>query len=78
MPFDYNPDTDIPDLSGKSIFITGGRMQIQKSLYLIPTNLTNPGTGGLGAEAALHLAKHNPAHIYISGRNAKNGEKVTK
>ncbi|KAJ5604829.1 hypothetical protein N7510_009983 [Penicillium lagena] len=53
----YNPDTDIPDLTGKSIFITGG-------------------TGGLGAESALHLAKHNPSHIYLSGRNAKNGEKI--
>jgi NAD(P)-dependent dehydrogenase (short-subunit alcohol dehydrogenase family) len=34
------------------------------------------GTNGLGAESALHLAKHNAAHIYISGRNAKSAEKV--
>ncbi|KGO76860.1 Permease, cytosine/purine, uracil, thiamine, allantoin [Penicillium italicum] len=35
-------------------------------------------TGGLGAASAIHLAKHNPSHIYISGRNATNAEKVIK
>ncbi|KAJ5825147.1 hypothetical protein N7447_007487 [Penicillium robsamsonii] len=59
MPSDYNPENDIPDLTGKSIFITGG-------------------TGGLGAESAIHLAKHNPSHIYLSGRNATSAEKVIK
>ncbi|KAJ5373220.1 hypothetical protein N7517_005226 [Penicillium concentricum] len=59
MPLDYNPDKEIPDLTGKSIFITGG-------------------TGGLGAASAIHLAKHNPSHIYLSGRNATSAEKVIK
>ncbi|KAI2731767.1 hypothetical protein DTO012A8_10226 [Penicillium roqueforti] len=59
MPLDYNPEKDIPDLAGKSIFITGG-------------------TGGLGAASAIHLAKHNPSHIYLSGRNATSAEKVIK
>ncbi|CAI7652502.1 unnamed protein product [Penicillium crustosum] len=57
MPLTYNPDKDIPDLAGKSIFITGG-------------------TGGLGAASALHFAKHNPSHIYLSGRNATSAEKM--
>ncbi|KAJ6032207.1 hypothetical protein N7540_002939 [Penicillium herquei] len=57
MPVKYNPIKDIPDLSGQSIFITGG-------------------TGGLGASSALELSKHNPAHIYISGRNTKNAESI--
>ena len=34
------------------------------------------GTNGIGAESAIHLAKHNPAHIYISGRNSKSADKV--
>ncbi|KAF9894896.1 hypothetical protein FE257_004518 [Aspergillus nanangensis] len=34
------------------------------------------GTAGLGAAAAIHLAKHSPAHIYISGRNAKSADAV--
>ncbi|KAJ5890293.1 hypothetical protein N7504_011103 [Penicillium tannophilum] len=57
MPLEYNPDMDIPDLAGQSIFITGG-------------------TGGLGAYSAVELAKHNPAHIYISGRNLKRAQSI--
>ena len=34
------------------------------------------GTNGLGAQSAIHLAKHNAAHIYISGRNAQSAEKI--
>ncbi|KAJ5608048.1 hypothetical protein N7537_004667 [Penicillium hordei] len=59
MPLAYNPEKEIPDLTGKSIFITGG-------------------TSGLGAASALHLAKHNPSHIYLSGRNATSAEKMIK
>ncbi|KAF2753072.1 dehydrogenase with different specificitie [Pseudovirgaria hyperparasitica] len=55
----FNPKTDIPDLTGKVIFITGG-------------------TAGLGAEATYQLAVHNPARIYISGRNAKRAAVVIK
>lgn len=40
------------------------------------SRLTKPGTNGLGAQSAIHLAKHNAAHIYISGRNAKSAENV--
>ncbi|KAJ5884858.1 hypothetical protein N7495_009368 [Penicillium taxi] len=34
------------------------------------------GTNGLGAQSALQLARHDAAHIYISGRNEKGAEKV--
>ncbi|KAJ5495869.1 hypothetical protein N7539_000985 [Penicillium diatomitis] len=53
----FDPAKDIPDLTGKSFFITGG-------------------TNGLGAHSAVHLANHNASHIYISGRNAQNAEKI--
>ena len=77
MPLDYNPEKDIPDLAGKSIFITGGINQIPSTVHKSKTN-SPPGTGGLGAASAIHLAKHNPSHIYLSGRNAISAEKVIK
>ncbi|OAA63710.1 NAD(P)-binding domain protein [Niveomyces insectorum RCEF 264] len=49
---DFNPDTDIPSLAGKVIFIT-------------------EGTAGLDRESVLALAKHDPAHIFFTGRNTE-------
>lgn len=47
--------------------------------HWIGTSLTTTtGTNGLGAQSAIHLAKHNAAHIYISGRNATSAENVIK
>jgi NAD(P)-dependent dehydrogenase (short-subunit alcohol dehydrogenase family) len=34
------------------------------------------GTAGLGAGTISLLAQHNPAHIYFSGRNARNAQAV--
>ncbi|KAL7926973.1 hypothetical protein ACQKWADRAFT_279163 [Trichoderma austrokoningii] len=57
MGLQYNPDTDVPDLSGKVVFLTGG-------------------TSGIGRAAVLELAKHNPAHIYFTGRNEESAQEV--
>ncbi|KAL6887948.1 hypothetical protein GGI43DRAFT_388023 [Trichoderma evansii] len=57
MGLQYNPDTDVPDISGKVILITGG-------------------TSGIGKAAILDFAKHNPAHIYFTGRNEKSAKEV--
>lgn len=51
----FQPDRDIPDLSGKVILVTGGNI-------------------GLGKEAILELARHNPAKIYMGSRNKEKGE----
>ncbi|KAJ5111441.1 hypothetical protein N7532_001976 [Penicillium argentinense] len=34
------------------------------------------GTKGLGAASAIHLANHDAAHIYISGRSAQSAQKI--
>lgn len=36
--------------------------------------LITGGTAGLGAATILELAKHNPAHIFFSGRNAASAD----
>jgi NAD(P)-dependent dehydrogenase (short-subunit alcohol dehydrogenase family) len=37
---------------------------------------TFQGTAGLGKESALALAKHSPAHIYLTGRDSERGTAV--
>lgn len=71
----FNPDTDIPSLAGKVIFITGGKHQYNSMSTSLP--LTTPtGTAGLGAGSIAALAKHDPAHIFFSGRNEKSATKL--
>jgi len=38
--------------------------------------LVTGGTAGLGKESLLALAKHNPGHLYFTGRNEKSAEEV--
>ncbi|KFA60686.1 hypothetical protein S40285_05053 [Stachybotrys chlorohalonatus IBT 40285] len=53
----YDPDTQVPDLSGRVILLTGG-------------------TSGVGLEAVLQLAKHNPGHLFFTGRNQASASAV--
>ncbi|KAJ7257889.1 oxidoreductase [Mycena haematopus] len=53
----YNPASDIPDLAGKVILLTGG-------------------TAGVGKEAILAFAKHNPHRLYFSGRNTVQATQI--
>ena len=71
----FNPDTDIPSLAGKVIFITGGKHQYNSMSTSL--QLTTPtGTAGLGAGSIAALVKHDPAHIFFSGRNEKSATKL--
>ena len=73
----FNPTTDIPSLAGKVILVTGGTQSLTYSSGNIPTSLTNTtGTAGLGKESIVQFAKHQPAHIYFSGRNSKTAAAV--
>jgi NAD(P)-dependent dehydrogenase (short-subunit alcohol dehydrogenase family) len=62
---------DIPDLAGKVIFITGGPFPLR-----VNGDMLISGTAGLGKESILALAKHNPEHIYFSGRNSSRAVDV--
>ncbi|KAI4863161.1 oxidoreductase [Hypoxylon rubiginosum] len=40
--------------------------------------LVTGGTGGIGAEIVVELAKHNPGRIFFTGRNAEAAEKTVE
>ncbi|KAH0387915.1 hypothetical protein KCU92_g1150, partial [Aureobasidium melanogenum] len=71
MPFD--PAKDIPDLSGRVIFITGGQQRRSDLVYRFSHR---SGTSGIGKAAVLTLAAHGPSKIYFTGRNAQAGHDV--
>lgn len=74
MPF--NPVRDIPDLSGKVIFITGGWFYPFTLAWSPRRTYTATGTSGIGKAAVLALSAFNPACIYFTGRNASAGSAV--
>ncbi len=71
----FVPASDIPDLSGKVIFITGGNRILSVVRYTCHVHhpLILTGNNGLGKAAALELSKHNPAHIFLGSRIAQKG-----
>jgi NAD(P)-dependent dehydrogenase (short-subunit alcohol dehydrogenase family) len=73
-PINFNPKKDISDLSGKVIFVTGGKYEL--AIHINSTLNFCVGTAGLGKGSVVLLAQHNPAHIYFSGRNAKSASSV--
>ncbi|WPG97795.1 NAD(P)-binding protein [Acrodontium crateriforme] len=55
----FNPEKDIPSLSGKVILVTGG---------------AKTGNTGLGKETVLQLAKHDPKEIVLAARTQSKAE----
>jgi len=76
--FTYTPDKDIPDLTGKVFLTTGGRFSSQDNILitLLLLIVSKSGTSGIGRESILQLAKHNPKHIYFTGRNTQAADAV--
>ena len=65
----FNSAKDIPDLTGRTVIVTGGMFFV-----LIPEPQHHsgshlPGNNGLGLESSLKLAKAN-AHVYLAARSA--------
>lgn len=75
MTLGYDPDRDIPDLTGKVFLITGGAYSLSTTLRYA-TDSSPSGTAGLGKETISQLAKHSPKHIYFTGRNKQAAEAV--
>lgn len=69
----FLPKNDIPDLTGKVFFITGGVYHIS---LLFQKLIFFSGTAGLGKQAILELSQHNPQHIYFTGRNSERAAEV--
>lgn len=73
MPKQFDPQTEIPDLKGKVIVITGGEQPIHPSLYRQRAD-HSAGNAGLGAETIRQLAAHNPATIYLCARSLQKAD----
>ena len=67
----FEPKTDIPDMSGKVILITGGK---QARTQACNHKLIHPGNAGLGKETIVNLARHNPQHIWMAARSQSKAE----
>lgn len=84
----FNPERDIPDLSGKVILVTGGKspqpliaiaaLCSTPSYIAIELISTLSGNVGLGLETILQLSKHNPSRIYLAARTQSKAESAIK
>lgn len=66
----FNSAKDIPDLTGKTVIVTGGAYCL---LCFSPNSSHLPGNNGLGLESSLKLAKAK-AHIYLAARSASKAD----
>lgn len=76
----FTPENDIPDLTGKVILVTGGKVKPYINGASIPhlTLCTSTGNAGLGKETVVQLARHNPKKIFLGARSEAKAEEAIK
>ena len=68
----FNPDTDLPDLTGKVILVTGGKCVWWIGLVCISFS-DAPDSSGIGLVAIQQLARHG-AKVYMGARNEEKAQ----
>ena len=68
----FNPDTDLPDLTGKVILVTGGKCVWYLGLVCISFSDSHDSSG-IGLVAIQQLARHG-AKVYMGARNEEKAQ----
>ena len=66
----FDPATDLPDLSGKVVLITGGKYVTHIHYWFAVDRLHS---AGIGYSTVKHLARHG-AKVYMAARNQSKAE----
>lgn len=70
MTYKFDPATDVPDLSGRVVIVTGGKWV--KPPPDLANKLISHTSSGLGLETVKVLARHG-ARVYLAARNRQKG-----
>jgi hypothetical protein len=77
-------DSFVPDLSGRTVIVTGSNVSVKESSFHDPTHIVTKQSlflhldSGLGFECAKALSRHNPARLILAVRNVAAGESAAR
>ena len=69
----FDPATDVPDLKGKVVIVTGGKYVVALYIARASTLLTCNSSAGVGFATIQHLARHG-AKVYMAARNEQKAK----